>query len=60
MQVIVGPLMVLFLFSILALLYKFIRIWMERNALKSQMESIAYEYARELFFRMENRGNDGV
>ncbi len=46
----VAFIVVFFIFSILAfLVYQFVKIWMERNALKSQMESIAFEYAKELF-----------
>ncbi len=44
--------MILFAFSVLALLvYEFIKIWMERNALRSKMEQIAIEYTEELFKR---------
>ncbi len=45
-------LLILLIFSFLALLtYELVKVWTERNALRSRMEQIAIEYANELFER---------
>ncbi len=45
-------LLMLILLSLLAILvYEFVKVWAERNALRSRMEQIATEYANELFER---------